>query len=150
MEKYCNECNSKKELNEENFHKRKDSKDKFDHLCKICRKKRNLNNYYKSHEKWRNTHTKTRLLKKQKIQEIKENSLGCLKCGEKKHYLLDFHHLDPKTKKFQLSQGETKGWNIIEEEIKKCILICSNCHREFHHFQKLNNITIEDYLKSSL
>lgn len=31
-------------------------------------------------------------------------------------------------------------------EIQKCILLCSNCHREFHYFEKENGITIEEYL----
>jgi len=34
----------------------------------------------------------------------------------------------------------------IEEEIAKCIVLCANCHREFHFLQEKDGITIEDYL----
>ena len=46
---------------------------------------------------------------------------------------LEFHHVDESTK-------EDKGcglcflsrWDKLLEEIKKCVLLCSNCHREVH------------------
>jgi hypothetical protein len=39
----------------------------------------------------------------------------------------DFHHIEPKTKGFEVS-----GICVFEkafEESKKCVMICSNCHR---------------------
>ena len=46
---------------------------------------------------------------------------------------LDFHHRDPKEKEFGLSQkGLTRSWEKTRKELDKCILICSNCHREIH------------------
>jgi predicted HNH restriction endonuclease len=41
-----------------------------------------------------------------------------------------------------------RGIKITTEELKKCIPICSNCHREFHYLEKQNNITIKEYLKN--
>jgi len=35
---------------------------------------------------------------------------------------------------------------MVLKEIEKCILLCSNCHREFHYFEKVNKITIQEYL----
>ena len=47
---------------------------------------------------------------------------------------LDFHHIDPKEKDFNVSEsGETRGWDRIRNEIQKCLLLCSNCHREVHN-----------------
>ncbi len=43
---------------------------------------------------------------------------------------LEAHHLDPATKDFNLS--DTLDFGLIEEELKKCVLLCANCHREVH------------------
>lgn len=47
---------------------------------------------------------------------------------------LEFHHVDPKNKEFQLfSKGHmTKSLEKQIREIKKCILVCANCHRGIH------------------
>jgi predicted HNH restriction endonuclease len=43
----------------------------------------------------------------------------------------DFHHLDPLEKDFTISNHMT-SWDRIKKEIDKCVLVCSNCHREIH------------------
>ena len=41
--------------------------------------------------------------------------------------------MDPKEKDFGISnKGYTRSWDIIKEELDKCILVCANCHREIH------------------
>lgn len=46
---------------------------------------------------------------------------------------LEFHHLDPSKKDFSISaDGMTRSWERVFREIEKCILLCSNCHREVH------------------
>lgn len=64
---------------------------------------------------------------------IKKNKGGkCIKCGyDKCLKALEFHHLNPKEKDFTISNDNFKLLNAIEES-KKCILLCSNCHKEFH------------------
>lgn len=58
----------------------------------------------------------------------------CQVCGYKRCvWALDFHHYDDSTKKFNLSmEGMSKSWKLIAEEVSKCVLVCSNCHREIH------------------
>lgn len=42
----------------------------------------------------------------------------------------DFHHLDPNEKDFSI--GKTSSRLAALEEIKKCIMLCANCHRKWH------------------
>jgi hypothetical protein len=51
---------------------------------------------------------------------------------------LELHHIDPNEKELSLSSIMTscKSWNFIYSEIEKCILLCSNCHREVHYNNK--------------
>lgn len=42
----------------------------------------------------------------------------------------DFHHLNPKEKDFNIALN--LNYEDCLEELKKCILVCSNCHRELH------------------
>lgn len=59
----------------------------------------------------------------------------CEKCGyDKCIAALEFHHLDPEQKDFSISmQGVSRAWEKVKKELDKCILVCSNCHREIHH-----------------
>jgi hypothetical protein len=56
------------------------------------------------------------------------------KCGYNKYIgALDFHHLDPNKKDFGVSaKGYTYSWENVKKELDKCIMLCSNCHREVH------------------
>ena len=58
----------------------------------------------------------------------------CYFCGYNRSYAaLDFHHIDEGSKKFGLSQdGLTRSWERTKQELDKCVLVCSNCHREIH------------------
>ncbi len=78
------------------------------------------------------------VVKKRRIklrQMAREHGGGkCEICGYNKcSRALVFHHLDPKTKKFGVSdKGLTRSWEKTKAEIEKCILLCSNCHMEIH------------------
>ena len=41
------------------------------------------------------------------------------------------HHLDPSKKEFTISQRMT-SFEAIQPELEKCVLLCSNHHREVH------------------
>jgi len=74
--------------------------------------------------------------RRKRIKEMSIKHLGgkCKACGYSKCIAaLDFHHLDEDKKKFGLSQdGLTRSWERTKNELDKCILLCANCHREFH------------------
>lgn len=89
--------------------------------------------------------------KKNQIQELKSN-LKCAKCGQSRGYVLDFHHLDPNEKEDTIARltSNTSSIENVYDEIKKCIVLCANCHRQFHYFEKRNEeLTIDDYLNTN-
>lgn len=59
----------------------------------------------------------------------------CVICGYNKcTTALALHHLDPSKKEigFGAIRANPQSWNKIVEELRKCILVCSNCHAEIH------------------
>lgn len=85
-------------------------------------------------KEWNNISTDRRqyLKNKCKVAELKMNS-GCERCGCNPHPdALDFHHTDPSTKEFHISDFTKTGvkWERVEEEMSKCEIICANCHRK--------------------
>lgn len=44
----------------------------------------------------------------------------------------DLHHLDPLEKDFTIGENMLVGKDKFETEVKKCVLLCSNCHRMVH------------------
>jgi hypothetical protein len=54
---------------------------------------------------------------------------ACQLCGYARCLrALDFHHLDPRTKKFSIAGSHTRSWESLRQELDKCMLVCSNCH----------------------
>ena len=75
-----------------------------------------------------------RLTFKQKLIDM----LGgkCQMCqGQFHHAAFDFHHKEDKVENIS-SMFESKSEAEILEEVKKCTLLCANCHR-IHHARKL-------------
>ena len=57
----------------------------------------------------------------------------CQICGyDKCQQALEFHHIDPNTKAFGIQENCNRSWETVKAEIKKCALLCANCHREVH------------------
>jgi hypothetical protein len=70
--------------------------------------------------------------RKLKTQAVELMGGRCILCGYDHHQgVLDFHHVDAASKQFGIGQdGSTRSWERIEAELRKCILVCANCHRE--------------------
>lgn len=58
----------------------------------------------------------------------------CVNCGGTFHSsVYDFHHRDPSEKDFEISKIKWKSFENFKDELDKCDLLCSNCHRELHY-----------------
>jgi len=68
----------------------------------------------------------------QRIRAIEYCGGKCKNCGHEDTDVLTFHHKNPKTKKFALCNHWHKAWSTILKEIKKCELLCANCHIKLH------------------
>lgn len=68
-----------------------------------------------------------------KIQLINEFGGKCQECGYNKNIAaLEFHHINPDEKEFQLDMRNT-SIEKLRIEAAKCKLLCANCHRELHN-----------------
>ena len=78
-----------------------------------------------------------RVQRRKKINVIDKFGGECCLCGYKKCInALEFHHLD-KDKKEENPAYIIMRWSYerAKKELDKCILVCSNCHREIHYLE---------------
>ena len=90
--------------------------------------------WFKINKEGRAKYQKKRYTESQKIlNELKVN--GCAICGYNKcNASLDFHHTNPKDKKFLINNNKcSMNITLLIEEVNKCILLCRNCHGEIHY-----------------
>ena len=61
--------------------------------------------------------------------------LGCSRCEYKKcPWALQFHHIDPAAKLFNIGNAtQLVGRQKLKDEMRKCIIVCANCHAEIEH-----------------
>lgn len=156
--KFCTKCQRNLELVE--FWKDKSSKDGYQRYCIECNKKRhkewstnNPRNRKEYIKKWREQNiSKLKVLSKNRNIEFRDFlnnikiTLGCQICNEKDFNCLDFHHIDGKDYNIRHKQGSYK---MVLRELKKCCVLCANCHRKVHAKTLTNpikTIDIEPYL----
>jgi hypothetical protein len=78
-----------------------------------------------------------RLFRRRKIELLELSGNKCLDCSTpyngKNACIFHFHHRDPSKKSFAVgNQLTNKAWAQILKEVKKCDLICANCHEMRH------------------
>lgn len=65
-----------------------------------------------------------------KVKAVKLLGGKCTVCGNSDVTVMEFHHVMEKNIGVSYLIRGDRRWSKIEEEIKKCVLMCSNCHRE--------------------
>lgn len=132
--KTCTKC--KKDLPDSNFAGRSDKKVyTLQPYCRDCQKEYKREHYLKNKQKYVDNAKKyTQSVVDWFLEKKKE--LKCSNCGDERYWVLDFHHVDPKEKDSNISELIRKGSkDRILNELSKCEILCSNCHRDFHHKQ---------------
>jgi len=77
----------------------------------------------------------------------------CVDCGMKfKYYVMQFDHLPQYTKSFLISKfyDYTADISVVIAEMKKCDLVCGNCHTERTHKRRLEKKDTKQQVKDLL
>lgn len=130
--KICSKCG--KELPIDQFNWRDKKKGTRRAECKICH-----SSYMK--QKYQE--------KKNIVQELK-SQCRCAKCGDNRGYVLEYHHVNPEEKENTIARLTSNNYTLdkVYDEIQKCIVLCANCHREFHYLNsKDKDFVLEKYLE---
>ena len=123
--KICSLCNKTKSLSD--FYSngyQPNGKKKYKGKCKSCDQKSRYSTF----------NDKLNIILMELGKEYK-----CERCGyDNNPSAIHFHHLDPSQKDFELADiSRTLSLDnlrdTVSEEIKKCIILCSNCHMEEHY-----------------
>jgi hypothetical protein len=127
--KECRRCKIEKPL--ELFAKRAAVKDGRASWCKACYAEHAALTYKlneSERERKARNKARTETANKKKIWEYL-NAHACVDCGITDPRVLEFDHVDEKTKSFNVCTLFGYSWSIIQAEIDKCEVRCANCHR---------------------
>jgi hypothetical protein len=86
------------------------------------------------------------LLRRRQIMEEAVAYMGgkcCLCPYDRCVEALEFHHVDPEEKGFNIADKVT-SFEAIKLELDKCELVCANCHREIHAGLHPGHLVLED------
>jgi hypothetical protein len=128
--KKCSRCKQVKQLGE--FGKNSARKDGLQNSCRECQRNYTRNHYRKNKQYYKDKAKQYREDVREWFRQWKR-TLKCEQCGEDRSACLDFHHIDPAEKEFNVSYAWCWGSKKrILEEAAKCDVLCSNCHRVLH------------------
>lgn len=129
--KKCSTCKELKPFSD--FNKDKSRKEGIKLSCKICSRKNFKRHYERNREFYLDKAKRVKNKIKDDIKRIKEEN-PCADCGIfYPYYVMDFDHLNSTNKQFCIGQFGFHGKKQILDEIDKCELVCSNCHRIRSH-----------------
>lgn len=125
----CTHCEKQKQDKDFNFIKRIN---KYSNVCKDCKKQIDRNRFRKKKE-W----------------AVNFKGGCCAFCGyDECLSALEFHHRTASSKDDNpatIISSQKKGAEKLVQELDKCILLCANCHAEFHYELDMTKIFVENY-----
>jgi len=145
--KICSKCNQDKLASEYTLvtDKRGKKAPYLFNMCKACKTQyqkkyqQKYNSQYakqyrqKSSDKCKAWAQKSYQARKEKwINFMKQHK--CADCGHDDYRVLQWHHIDPKTKSFTIgAYARQKPWDTLMKEVKKCKCLCAYCHIILHY-----------------
>jgi hypothetical protein len=100
-------------------------KNPLDERAKEARRK----HYHNNKEQYLERNKKRKAEMIEHLRKVKD--IPCMDCGIKyPYYVMDLDHREPENKSHNINQSIARGnWKKFLEEIDKCDVVCSNCHR---------------------
>lgn len=144
--KKCTKC--QRELPLDNFRWKNKSEGRRHAQCKECQRAQEKQHYQESRERRGSVRMTTDYQKSTNMYLVnKARQVGCKKCGEKRFYVLDFHHRNNDEKVETINHMiKSASVQTLQRELEKCDVLCANCHREFHYLNLHNQIDYEEFL----
>lgn len=143
--KTCSKC--KKEKSIIDFYRASKAKDGLQDYCKSC-SKTIYKQFLKNNPDKQKYYDYKKYASYRKVLDDYKINKGCAKCNYNAHpAALDFHHLDPSKKEFNIGHKVQRGFKNLKQEIDKCVLLCKNCHTVFHIKERHEGVTIEQFLR---
>ncbi len=131
--KTCNKCNLDLEDDQFNIKTRKNGLIQLQPYCRECQKLY-WKNYYSTNQsdcikRLRTSNRNKKLTLRKFVDEYKNKP--CIDCKQSfPSYVMDFDHIDKnKVASVSTMVSSLKAKDKIIEELNKCELVCSNCHR---------------------
>jgi hypothetical protein len=110
-----------------------------DKTVKQTKQKTYANTYYQNNKAKVLATTKASVKKYKEQWRSFKATLSCVKCGQNHPATLDFHHIDRSTKEASVNKLiKYRAFKRAMEEVKKCVVLCANCHRIHHHDEREN------------
>lgn len=138
-QKNCSKCTIVKPLSEFNF---RNTKKGIRHsYCRDCGKILTRNHYKNNKKQYLERNLRAFRKRREFVRQVK--SKPCFDCGiQYPYYVMDFDHREGEVKEYAMSQIDQMTMEDIKCEMKKCDVVCSNCHRE-RTFQRIINKKIK-------
>ena len=140
--KFCLDCSPFKAHNTTNLLLASLEKNEFK-KCPNCNLEKPVDEFYTRKERTRKNQSSycrscVNSMTVERQRNIKQKAVDylggkCYVCNYDTYIgAFDFHHLNPSEKNFSIAQVKLSSFERIKPELDKCVLLCANCHREFH------------------
>lgn len=146
--KVCTKCG--RELPLDMFRWKNKTLGKKHSQCKDCQREQEHQHYLENKERREKVRERADWSKQNNTTLVDQyRSRGCKKCGDKRFYVIDFHHRNANDKVDTINHLiKSSTYDLLQKELNKCDPLCANCHREWHWLELKGEISYEDWLNS--